>query len=162
MHNIFLLLGSNLGNRLKYLEDSVKLIHHTIGPIQCKSSYYETGAWGNTDQPNFINQALSLQSNMPPMKLLEVIKSIELKLERKRLEKWGPRTIDIDILFYGSQIINMPDLTIPHKLLHNRRFVLMPMNEIATDFLHPVFNKTIGQLLEVLTDDLSVKILKNY
>ena len=162
MQDIFLLLGSNLGAREKYLKKSVDLINNSIGTIVCQSSYYETEAWGNTDQPSFINQCISLRSTMSPMKLLEAIWSIEDKLERTRSEKWGPRTIDIDILFYGSEIIDMPDLIIPHPLLHKRRFVLMPLCEIAPHFKHPVLNKTVTELLYELTDDLSVKKLTNY
>lgn len=159
MQEIFLHTGSNLGNRHENLEKSVALINQLIGTVVCKSSYYETSAWGNTDQPDFINQALCLHSSLAPMKLLKCIWSIEEELGRQRISKWGARTIDIDILFYGSEIIRMPDLTIPHQLLHERRFVLTPLNEIAPDLIHPILNKTVTELLSQLTDDLSVKKL---
>lgn len=156
MNNIFLLLGSNLDDREKYIRQALDLINQQIGCVELRSSLYETAAWGKADQPNFLNQAICLRSGMTPMKLLEAIWSIEDKLNRTRNERWGARTIDIDILFYGSEIINLPDLIIPHKLLHERRFVLMPLNEIAADLNHPVFHKTIKQLLLELIDDLSV------
>lgn len=162
MQEIFLLLGSNLGLREEHLLKSIELIQKAIGVIEARSSYYQSAAWGNTNQPDFINQALCLRSNMLPMKLLETIWSIENKLGRERVERWGPRTIDIDILFYGSEIINMPDLIVPHKLLHERRFVLMPLHEIAPDFKHPILDKTVTELLDGLADDLSVKKLTKY
>ncbi|HEY0054118.1 MAG TPA: 2-amino-4-hydroxy-6-hydroxymethyldihydropteridine diphosphokinase [Pedobacter sp.] len=162
MHEIYLLLGSNLGNSLDYLKNAAQLIERHIGNINKSSSYYQTAAWGKSNQPDFINQAISLKSSMPAMKLLNAIWSIEDNLDRKRGERWGARTIDIDIIFYGSEIINLPELIIPHKLLHERRFVLMPLNEIAPQFTHPLVGKTINQLLLELTDDLSVKKLEKY
>jgi len=161
MNNIFLLLGSNLGDKEKYIQQALDLINQQIGLVELCSSMYETAAWGKTDQPTFLNQAIRLKSSMTAMKLLEAIWSIEDNLNRTRDERWGARTIDIDILFYGSEIINLPDLVIPHKLLHERRFVLMPLNEIAPDLNHPVLHKTINQLLQELTDELSVKKLRN-
>ena len=161
MPEIFLLLGSNLGDRFEYLREASRLINTKIGEITSISSYYETSAWGLTDQPDFINQAIRLSSFMPAVKLLEVTKSIEQDLERERVVRWGPRTIDIDILFYGSEILNLSELTIPHKLLHERRFVLMPVHEIAPDLIHPVLNKTIDQLLSEVADDLSVRKIRN-
>ncbi|MEJ6982304.1 2-amino-4-hydroxy-6-hydroxymethyldihydropteridine diphosphokinase [Pedobacter sp. P351] len=162
MEDIFLLLGSNMGNREDYLLQALDLIIQRVGPVELCSSFFETAAWGKTDQPDFINQAISLKSDLSPLNLLEVIWSIEDDLNRIRQERWGARTIDIDILFYGSDIINLPDLIIPHKLLHHRRFVLMPLNEIAPNLMHPVLMKTINQLLLELTDDLSVKKSENF
>jgi 2-amino-4-hydroxy-6-hydroxymethyldihydropteridine diphosphokinase len=162
MQEIYLLLGSNLGNSLDYLKNAAQLIDEQIGSIIKPSSYYQTAAWGKSNQPDFINQAISLKSSTPAVKLLNAIWSIEDNLDRKREERWGARTIDIDIIFYGSQIINLPELIIPHKLLHERRFVLMPLNEIAPQFIHPVIGKTINQLLLELTDDLSVRKLEKY
>lgn len=162
MNDIFLLLGSNMGERENYLQQAAVLLSQQVGPVEMRSSLFETAAWGKADQPDFINQVVCLKSDMSAMKLLEVIGSIENDLNRARNEKWGARTIDIDILFYGSEIINLPDLIIPHKLLHQRRFVLMPLNEIAPNLNHPVFQKSINQLLLELTDNLSVKKLENF
>lgn len=161
MQDIFLLLGSNLGHRQAYLTEAVQLIELNIAPVLKQSSYYETAAWGKEDQPAFINQAISLRSSVSPLKLLQAIWSIEGKLERKRDERWGARTIDIDILFYGNEIINLPELVVPHKLLQQRRFVLMPLHEIAPELIHPVFKKTIDQLLQELSDGLSVQKIEN-
>jgi 2-amino-4-hydroxy-6-hydroxymethyldihydropteridine diphosphokinase len=157
MDNIFLLLGSNLGDRENYIRQARDLINQQIGFVELCSSLYETAAWGKTNQPNFLNQVIRLRSGMTALKLLESIWSIEDDLNRTREERWGARTIDIDILFYGSEIINLPELIIPHKLLHERRFVMMPLDEIASDMNHPVLQKTIHQLLLDLIDDLSVK-----
>ncbi|MBC7916158.1 MAG: 2-amino-4-hydroxy-6-hydroxymethyldihydropteridine diphosphokinase [Pyrinomonadaceae bacterium] len=161
MQDIFLLLGSNLGQREKYLQDALSLINSDIGkPIKI-SSVYKTAAWGNTDQPEFLNQVIYLKSNVSATELLKRVLRIEEILDRKRIKHWGARTIDIDILFYGDEVINEPNLTIPHKLLHQRRFVLMPLSEIEPDFIHPVLNTTIAELLLKLTDDLSVKKIEN-
>ncbi len=162
MDNIFLLLGSNLGDRENYIRQARDLINQQIGFVELCSSLYETAAWGKTNQPSFLNQVIRLRSGMTAVKLLESIWSIEGDLNRTREERWGARTIDIDILFYGSEIINLPELIVPHKLLHERRFVLMPLDEIASDMNHPVLQKTIHQLLLDLIDDLSVKkVIKN-
>ena len=160
MHSIFLLLGGNLGNRLENLQKAARFIERRIGDIMAESAYYETAPWGKEDQPFFLNQVIKLNTSMPPLKLLDTILSIEEKLGRKREEHWGERTIDIDILLYGSEIIEMPQLTIPHKLLHERRFVLMPLNEIAADLIHPVMQKSMKKLLADLDDDLSVQKYK--
>lgn len=156
MRDIFLLLGSNLGNRNKCLLDAVSLISSNIGKVKKCSSVYETAAWGKLNQPHFLNMAIYLQSDLSPAELLKQVLRIEELLDRKRVEHWGERTIDIDILFYGSDVINEPNLVIPHKLLQERRFVLTPLSEIAPDLIHPVLKKNINQLLTELTDDLSV------
>lgn len=162
MRDIFLLLGSNLNNREKSLSDAWKLINEEIGPVQNSSSVYETAAWGKKDQPAFLNQVLYLKSDVSARELLNHVLRIEKLLGRKRIEHWGARTIDIDILFYGEEIIKQFDLIIPHQLLHERRFVLKPLAEIAPDLLHPIIKKSINQLLTELTDNLSVIRLVNH
>lgn len=162
MRDIFLLLGSNLGNRNKCLLDAISLINANIGKVEKSSSVYETAAWGKADQPHFLNMAVYLQSDVSATELLKRVLRIEELLDRKRIEHWGARTIDIDILFYGGEVINTPNLTIPHKLLQERRFVLTPLSEIAPDLIHPVLKKNINQLLAEITDDLTVIKLVNY
>ena len=159
MNDVFLLLGSNLGDREAYLQKAIAHIEADIAPIVEKSSVYETQSWGKTDEPDYLNQVIRLKTDLTPQILLQKILNIETILGRKRIEKWGSRIIDIDILFYDSIIVAEPGLTIPHPELHNRKFTLMPLSEIAPDFVHPVFKKNISQLKNELKDNLIIKKL---
>jgi 2-amino-4-hydroxy-6-hydroxymethyldihydropteridine diphosphokinase len=157
MNNIFLLLGSNLGDRRSFLTQAIEHIEAGIAPLIKTSSIFETQSWGKTDEPDYLNQVLMLQTLLPARVLLQKILAIENVLGRKREEKWGSRTIDIDILFYGDMVINEPDLQVPHPELHKRRFTLEPLAEIGADFVHPVLHKNILQLKNELKDSLIVK-----
>jgi 2-amino-4-hydroxy-6-hydroxymethyldihydropteridine diphosphokinase len=159
MINVFLLLGGNMGNRLQYLKQAAVEIQNSVGPIAQYSSIYETQAWGKTTEPNYLNQVLLVQTNLMPPVLLETVLQIELKLGRERNQKWDSRTMDIDVLFYGDDIITAPDLIVPHPELHKRRFTLEPLSEIAPDFIHPLLQKSIQQLKKDLDDCLVVKKL---
>ncbi len=154
----YLLLGANLGEREKCLLNAVEKIEENVGVIISQSSIYETEAWGKTDQPSFLNLALIVETNLSPQQLLEQVLTIEQSLGRIRHEKWGARLIDIDIIFYGSEVIDDgAKLQIPHSELQNRKFVLQPLAEIAPDFIHPVLLKKVSEILENLTDSLTVK-----
>jgi 2-amino-4-hydroxy-6-hydroxymethyldihydropteridine diphosphokinase len=157
MQTSYILLGSNLGDRRKYIALAISAIGVKLGKIERRSSLYETASWGKHDQPDFLNQVIELKTNLNPKDLLAEILSIEILLGRKRIEKWGSRIIDIDILLYGDQVVDEPELTIPHPFLAFRRFCLMPLNEIAPKFVHPVLKKNIQELLFELSDDLFVK-----
>jgi 2-amino-4-hydroxy-6-hydroxymethyldihydropteridine diphosphokinase len=157
MNDVYLLLGSNLGDRNLFLQQAIQHIEKNISPVVKVSSVYETQSWGKTDVPDYLNQVVMLQTDMPPQTILKKILEIEIVLGRRRDEKWGSRTIDIDILFYGERVIDEWGLQIPHPELHKRRFTLEPLNEIAPDFIHPGLKKTIFQLINELTDDLIVK-----
>jgi 2-amino-4-hydroxy-6-hydroxymethyldihydropteridine diphosphokinase len=159
MIDVFLLLGSNLGDRKSFLQSAIDHIETDISPVLKKSSVYETQSWGKTDEPDYLNQVILLKTSLAPEILLQKILSIEKKLGRKRDVKWGSRIIDIDILFYDAAIISLPDLEIPHPELHKRMFTLEPLSEIAPDFVHPVLNKTIFQLKSKLISNLHVKKL---
>ncbi len=158
MHTTFLLLGANLGNPLTTLQRANEILEEKVGVILQKSKIYRTAAWGKTDQPDFLNQVIKLKTSLQPHKLMQSILGIELELGRVREEKYGPRIIDIDILFYDDLILDEPHLTIPHPRISERRFVLEPLNEIAPTLIHPVFNQTIHQLLLDCTDSLEVKL----
>jgi 2-amino-4-hydroxy-6-hydroxymethyldihydropteridine diphosphokinase len=151
---IFLLLGSNLGDRLRNLSEA----RNKIGSVVKSSPVYTTAAWGNTSQPDFLNQVVEINSRLFPEELLRSILDIEAAMGRKREEKWGSRIIDIDILFYQDIILKTPDLVIPHPEMQNRRFVLVPLHDV-TNKVHPVLNKTVGQLLKECKDTLEVKRL---
>ncbi len=157
MFDTYILLGSNLGNSKKYISDAIIEIVKGIGILKAQSSLYQTAAWGKIDQPNFLNQVVHVETKLHAEALLNSILSIEKKLGRERIEKWGSRIIDIDILFYGNQVINKPDLVIPHPYLHVRKFTLMPLNEIAPNLIHPELSKSVSQLLHDLDDNLSVE-----
>ena len=160
MNKIYLLTGGNIGDRTGNLQKAYELIENRAGAVLQKTSIYETAAWGLTDQESFLNQVLCIDSTLTPIQLLHTLLDIELELGRRRVQKMGPRTIDIDILFYGNEVISVPDLVVPHPRIQDRRFVLTPLNEIAADFIHPTLNKTIRQLLEACPDQLEVKIFK--
>jgi len=159
MINVFLLLGSNLGDRQGYLQKAIDLIETELGSVAKKSSIYETEAWGKTDEPNYLNQVVQVNTTLSARQVLENILQIETKMGRVREEKWGSRIIDIDILFYGPDIINEPGLIVPHPELHNRRFTLEPLSEIVPDLEHPILKKSIFQLKIELKDNLIVKKL---
>lgn len=156
---IYILLGSNLGNRQENLDRARQEISRNIDPVITTSSLYKTAAWGNTDQPDFYNQVVSIQSLHGPRKLLSKIQLIEQKMGRIRKEKWGPRIIDIDILFYGNLVSSSEELTIPHPGIPDRKFTLLPLAEIAPDFIHPTLKKSILEMLEACQDDLPVEKL---
>lgn len=144
---------------MKYIASAISEIEIKLGNISRRSSLYQTASWGKHDQPDFINQVIELKTSLEPKDLLSGILGIEADFGRKRIEKWGSRTIDIDILLYDDQIVNEPELIIPHPYLAFRRFCLMPLCEIAPEFIHPVLKKNIQELLFELSDDLLVKRL---
>jgi 2-amino-4-hydroxy-6-hydroxymethyldihydropteridine diphosphokinase len=139
-----------MGNRAEFLARAEEEITRFIGHIEAASSIIETAPWGKTDQPAFLNQVLKIKTRFPPFFLMESLLDIEKAMGRNRTEKWGPRIIDIDILFFNNRIINEKGLCIPHPHLHEREFVLKPMVEIAPDFVHPVLQKTMSELLQEL------------
>jgi len=153
----YLLLGTNLGNRTQNLFTAITYIEKEVGEVLLKSSIYETAAWGKTDQPGFLNQALAVKSMLPPLNLLHTLLAIEQEMGRVRLEKWGQRLIDIDLIFYGDEVLAHQDLMLPHPEMHKRRFVLEPLNEIAENFVHPIFKQKVSSILSNLTDELTVE-----
>ena len=157
MNQVFILTGSNLGNREENLAVASELINRQCGTVINTSSIYETAAWGKTDQPGFLNQALELETSLNAKQLIRRVLKVEKKMGRIRKEKFDPRIIDIDILLFNSAVYNFDFLTIPHPELHNRRFALIPLAELAKEVIHPVFNKTISALLEKCADKLEVK-----
>ena len=157
MNKAYLLTGGNEGDRYRNVQQARTNIELICGQILQVSSLYETAPWGKTDQPDFLNQVLLVQTQLKPRELLSAILSIEEKGGRKRTARNAPRTIDIDILFYNNLVLDEPGLSIPHTRLADRRFVLEPLNEIAPDFPHPVFGKTVHELLLECKDELAVK-----
>lgn len=158
---IFLLLGSNQGDRASNLLQAQQFISRCVGPILNKSTIYQTAAWGKTDQAEFFNQVLQIATGLTPQSVLEKILTIEKDMGRTRDIKWGERLIDIDILLFNDEVIDSYELTIPHPQLQNRRFTLIPLSEIGADINHPVLHKKIKQLLLECADELPVIPLKD-
>ncbi|MCW3103883.1 MAG: 2-amino-4-hydroxy-6-hydroxymethyldihydropteridine pyrophosphokinae [Bacteroidetes bacterium] len=161
MNQAYLILGGNIGNRLENLERTRKLIAEQAGAVVKASGIFVTAPWGNTEQPDFYNQALLVETELSAPALLEQLLSIEAAAGRIRDErKWAERTMDIDILFYNNDIISIPKLSIPHPHIAARRFVLAPLAAIAPDYIHPVLNKSIATLLSECSDTSAVKLLE--
>ncbi|WP_285008847.1 2-amino-4-hydroxy-6-hydroxymethyldihydropteridine diphosphokinase [Pedobacter faecalis] len=155
--NVFLLLGSNMGDREKLIENAVKKVEETIGPVVSRSAVYHTAAWGKEDQESFLNIAVAVKTTLAPLAVLEAALLIEEELGRVRQEKWGARLIDIDIILYDNEVVDLPGrLQIPHPEMQRRRFVLEPLSEIAPQRMHPVLNKSVAELLQGLGDNLYV------
>lgn len=158
-HTAYLLLGSNLGNRHALLDTAIAQVAQQIGIVLATSHRYETAAWGYTAQAPFLNQAITIETMLEPKFLLDAIHHIENSMGRVRSVVWGARVIDIDILGYGDQVIDTDRLVIPHSRLHLRRFALLPLHDIAKQWIHPVLQQSVAQLLAICKDDLPCKRL---
>ncbi|MEO7263488.1 MAG: 2-amino-4-hydroxy-6-hydroxymethyldihydropteridine diphosphokinase [Ferruginibacter sp.] len=157
MNKAYLLLGSNMGNSKALITEAIELIQSKCGEVITLSSFYTTQAWGNENQPDFLNQVILIHTKISAPGLLNILLDIEKEMGRYRTFKNAPRLIDIDILFFNDDVINLPELTIPHPLMDKRRFVLAPLFELNPAFIHPVLHKSIEQLLIECPDKLDVK-----
>ncbi len=158
---VYLLTGSNIGNKSVNLDEANKAIGRHIGTVLKVSGIYRTEAWGIPDQPVFLNQALQVATALDVYAVLAAIDDIEKSLGRKRYQKWGPRSIDIDILAYNDLVLDDESLTIPHHELPNRKFALVPLQEIHPDFIHPVSGKDIQTLITESKDPLAVECISS-
>lgn len=159
MNSLFLITGGNIGNRKQNLQLAAQHIEQRIGNIRKSSSLYETAAWGNTNQPSFYNQVHIVATTLNVQQTMATILKIEKEMGRIRTVKNAARIIDIDILFFNDAIINTGSIIIPHKEIPNRRFVLMPLNELAPDWIHPALKKNMDELLSACEDELAVAAL---
>jgi 2-amino-4-hydroxy-6-hydroxymethyldihydropteridine diphosphokinase len=158
MKSVFLGIGSNLGNREYNMQQAVEHIEKHVGAVRMTSAIYETEPWGFQSDDAFLNMVIAVETQMSPQALLSEILYIESLLGRVRTEgQYTSRIIDIDILLYDDMVLSEPDLTIPHPLLHERKFVLIPLCEVASEMIHPVLKKTFRELLEECKDSSNVK-----
>ncbi len=158
MNSAYIILGGNIGDTLKILDQASKILEE-IGTITRHSSFYKTKAWGKKDQPDFINQVIRLETALHAQELMDYCLKTEKELGRVRFEKWDARTIDIDILYFNEDIFSSSKLTIPHPEIENRRFVLVPLCEISPDYAHPLIGATNKELLKNTKDKLAVERL---
>ena len=156
IHTAFLGLGSNLGNRKVNIEEAIRRLGVRDSPLVQASPVYQTEPLGIVPQGSFLNLAVRIETRLTPVNLLGLCQEIETSLGRERTIRSGPRTIDLDILFYDALILSEPNLIIPHPRLHLRRFVLIPLSDIARDLVHPVLHQTIGDLLSQCSDRAEV------
>jgi len=156
MNVAYLLIGGNMGDRIRHIYSATEAIATKCGVINAASPIYETAAWGLEDQPHFLNQALKIFTTLSPAELLDSVLNVEKAFGRLRKKRFGPRTIDIDILLYNDLHMETANLTIPHPALSIRRFALVCLNDIASDVIHPTLQKKISDLLLECTDSLRV------
>jgi len=159
MKRLVLLLGGNLGDRLHLLQQAENYLEEICEIIE-KSRIYESSAWGDNSEGNYLNRAIIIETDMDPKEVLRHTQEIENLLERERIRKWGNRTMDIDILYVEEEIIDTPSLVVPHPFIQERRFVLIPLTELMPEFKHPILGKTNAQLLEDCSDEGEVREFK--
>ena len=161
IENIFLGLGSNQGDRELNLKNSIKLLNSRVGKVLNTSEIYESEPWGVKNQNYFLNQVIEIETRIDPNDLLNICKNIEYDMGRKPEIRWGKRVIDIDILYYQSKVINQENLKIPHKLMHERKFVMIPLNDLNENHLHPILKITNKEILNKCIDSCKVKYYGN-
>lgn len=157
MNTVIILLGGNIGDTLFYLKESIRRLENHNCVITKQSEIYETEAWGVENQNNYYNQALEISTSLSPNEVLILCQKIENQLGRIRKERWGARTIDIDLIFYNQLIIDTPTLTIPHPRYHLRNFVLFPLADVIPDYVCPIFKTTILKIVSSSLDQSQVK-----
>jgi 2-amino-4-hydroxy-6-hydroxymethyldihydropteridine diphosphokinase len=155
----YLSLGGNLGNTIEIFQNSMEILTKKVGKITQLSSLYQTAAWGPIPQNDFINQVIEVETYISAQELMDALLEIELQMGRIRNERWGPRTLDLDIIFFDDQIISTENLEIPHPRMTERKFVLVPMTEINPSFVHPKIQKTMDQLLLECEDECECRIV---
>jgi 2-amino-4-hydroxy-6-hydroxymethyldihydropteridine diphosphokinase len=156
-NTLILSLGGNVGDVRTVFAKAINSIESGLGKVLSQSSIYKTAAWGVENQPDYLNQVLIVETKLKPLECLNRVLKLELDLGRIRNgKKWEERIIDIDILFYDEKIIDLPTLKVPHPFLHKRNFILIPLTEICSDFVHPQLNKTISDLKNECNDSLKV------
>lgn len=161
MNRAVLLIGGNLGDRIDYINRCIFLIEQNIGKISSKSSIYETTAWGRTDQQDFLNLGLTVNTTLLPVELLAKCLEIETELDRTREVRWGERTMDVDIIFYNHLVIQTKTLEIPHPRYHLRNFVLAPLTEIIPNYICPELGISVQKTFSETKDNLEVQIMEN-
>ncbi|MDP2337972.1 MAG: 2-amino-4-hydroxy-6-hydroxymethyldihydropteridine diphosphokinase [Bacteroidota bacterium] len=161
MIKLYLLLGGNLGDKQKIFSDARARLNEKVGKITALSAVYETEPWGFQSEDVFWNQVMEISTNLSPEEVLRQTQQIELELGRvRKTNQYDSRKIDIDILFYGDQVVEQENLSIPHPRIQERKFALIPLNEINPELIHPVFQKSIRQLLQECGDQLKVEAVK--